>query len=178
MIEKEFRQERWVGVEEVAAHLGVTKDSVYRWVESKGLPAHRLGRLFRFRLSEIDSWVGGNRGGMPDSSPEGDARVRAAIGEMVRRIVERFHPQRIVLFGSYARGGAGPDSDVDLLVIMPLERSKRDVQVEIRLALHDVRVPKDILVATPEEVRRNRDVVGSVLYTALREGTTLHERVA
>ncbi len=50
-------EERWVGVEDVATHLGVAKDSVYRWINEKGLPAHRVGRLFRFKLSEIDEWV-------------------------------------------------------------------------------------------------------------------------
>jgi len=49
--------ERWVGVEDVAAHLGVNKDSVYRWIEKMGLPAHRVGRLFRFKLTEVDEWV-------------------------------------------------------------------------------------------------------------------------
>jgi len=50
-------EERWVGVEDVAAHLGVAKDSVYRWIEERRLPAHRVGRLLRFKLSEIDEWV-------------------------------------------------------------------------------------------------------------------------
>jgi excisionase family DNA binding protein len=50
-------EERWVAVENVAAHLGVAKDSVYRWIEERGLPAHRVGRLFRFKLSEIDEWI-------------------------------------------------------------------------------------------------------------------------
>ena len=50
-------EERWVGVDDVAAHLGVAKDSVYRWIEQRKLPAHRVGRLFRFKLSEIDEWV-------------------------------------------------------------------------------------------------------------------------
>ncbi len=50
-------EERWVGVEDVADHLGVAKDSVYRWIEGRGLPAHRVGRLFRFKLSEVDAWV-------------------------------------------------------------------------------------------------------------------------
>jgi excisionase family DNA binding protein len=50
-------EERWVDVDEVAGHLQVTKDSVYRWTESKGFPAHRVGRLFRFKLSEVDKWV-------------------------------------------------------------------------------------------------------------------------
>jgi excisionase family DNA binding protein len=54
--------ERWVGVDEVAAHLGVAKDSVYRWAESRGLPARRVGRLLRFRLSDVDAWVEGGGG--------------------------------------------------------------------------------------------------------------------
>jgi len=60
-------EERWVGVEDVATHLGVNKDSVYRWIEKMGLPAHRLGRLFRFKLSEIDEWVKSGGAAEPDS---------------------------------------------------------------------------------------------------------------
>lgn len=51
--------EPWVSVNGVASHLGVAKDSVYRWIEQKGLPAHRVGRLWKFKLSEIDEWVHG-----------------------------------------------------------------------------------------------------------------------
>ncbi len=49
--------ENWVGIAEVATHLQVTKDSIYRWVDSKSFPAHRVGRLLRFKLSEVDDWV-------------------------------------------------------------------------------------------------------------------------
>ena len=49
--------EPWVSVDDVAKHLGVAKDSVYRWIETRGLPAHKIGRLWKFRLSEIDGWV-------------------------------------------------------------------------------------------------------------------------
>lgn len=49
--------EPWVSVEEVAKHLGVAKDSVYRWIESRRLPAHKVGRLWKFRLTEVDAWV-------------------------------------------------------------------------------------------------------------------------
>jgi excisionase family DNA binding protein len=49
--------EPWVSVDDVAAHIGVAKDSVYRWIEGKGLPAHRIGKLWKFKLSEIDDWV-------------------------------------------------------------------------------------------------------------------------
>jgi len=59
--------EKWVGVDDVAAHLGVAKDSVYRWIERRGLPARKVGRLLRLKLSEVDAWVDagsgeGNRG--------------------------------------------------------------------------------------------------------------------
>jgi len=47
-------KERWVGVDDVATHLGITRDTVYRWMEKKRLPAHRVGRVWRFKLSEID----------------------------------------------------------------------------------------------------------------------------
>jgi predicted nucleotidyltransferase len=73
------------------------------------------------------------------------------INEMVRRIVERFDPEKIILFGSYAKGKGGLDSDVDLLIIMPVSGSKREKQIEIGVALHDIRIPMDIIVATPEE---------------------------
>ena len=48
--------EPWVSVDEVASHLGVAKDSIYRWIESKALPAHRVGRLWKFKVTEIDKW--------------------------------------------------------------------------------------------------------------------------
>lgn len=49
--------EAWVSVDDVARHLGVAKDSVYRWIERRHLPAHKIGRLWKFRLSEVDAWV-------------------------------------------------------------------------------------------------------------------------
>ncbi len=49
--------EPWVSVEDIAAHLGVAKDSIYRWIEHKDLPAHKMGRLWKFKASEVDEWV-------------------------------------------------------------------------------------------------------------------------
>jgi excisionase family DNA binding protein len=49
--------EPWVSVDDVAKHLGVAKDSVYRWIETRHLPAHKIGRLWKFKLSEVDEWV-------------------------------------------------------------------------------------------------------------------------
>ena len=51
------RLEPWASVEEVTAHLGVGRDTIYRWIDAKRMPAHRIGRLWKFKLSEVDSWV-------------------------------------------------------------------------------------------------------------------------
>src|SRR3989449_6598810 len=104
--------------------------------------------------------------------------VPAQIKRMVQRIVNQFDPEKIILFGSHARGDAGPDSDVDLLVVMPVEGSKRDRTIEVRKALAGMGLAKDVIVATPEEVEKYRDLVGTIIYPAMREGKLLYERVA
>ena len=77
-------EERWVDVEEVAAHLGVGKESIYRWIDKKGLPARRVGRLLRFKLSEVDAWVqagGGGNEGAGESRSNGMNDISAGQGE-------------------------------------------------------------------------------------------------
>jgi predicted nucleotidyltransferase len=103
-------------------------------------------------------------------------KIDRTLGRMVKRLVRQFDPDQIILFGSYARGEARPDSDIDLLVVLPLNGSKRAKQVEMRVALHDIRVPKDIIVATPEQVARQRNVIGTIIRPALREGRVLYDR--
>lgn len=49
--------ESWVSADAIAAHLGVTKDSIYTWIAKKGMPAHRVGRLWKFKVTEVDAWV-------------------------------------------------------------------------------------------------------------------------
>ena len=105
-----------------------------------------------------------------------DPTTDQAIQAMVERLVDHFDPDQIILFGSQARGTAMPGSDVDLLVIMPVTGSKREKRVEMRVALHDITVPKDILLATPEEVLRDKDLVGTIIRPALREGRVLYAR--
>jgi len=60
--------EPWVSVGEVAKHLGIAKDTVYRWIESRSLPAHRVGRLWKFKLSQVDGWI--EAGGAAESDNE------------------------------------------------------------------------------------------------------------
>lgn len=59
--------EPWVSVDLIAEHLGVTRDSIYRWIDRKSLPAHRVGRLWKVQVSEVDDWV---RAGGADEKKE------------------------------------------------------------------------------------------------------------
>lgn len=56
----------WVSVEQIAEHLGVRRGSIYRWIDAKGLPAHRIGRLWKLKVSKVDDWV--RRGGAQENS--------------------------------------------------------------------------------------------------------------
>jgi excisionase family DNA binding protein len=60
--------ERWLSVEEIAAHLGVSKETVYRWLEKEKIPSHRVGRLWKFKASEVDKWI--RKGGAEENKHE------------------------------------------------------------------------------------------------------------
>jgi predicted nucleotidyltransferase len=100
--------------------------------------------------------------------------TRALIDRMVKRIVRKFHPEQVILFGSHARGEAGPDSDIDLLVVMDFEGSARDKALEILLALHDVLIPLDVIVTRAADFAWRKDVVGTIEWPAAKEGIVLY----
>ncbi len=95
---------------------------------------------------------------------------------MVERIVKRFAPEKIILFGSHATGRAGPDSDVDLLIVMTPNRSKAEQELDILKALRRYRVPKDIIVTTPEDFAWRRKIPGTIERPAARAGRVLYEK--
>ena len=106
------------------------------------------------------------------------SEVHQTIDEMVRRIVRQFRPEKIILFGSHARGAGGPDSDVDLLVVLPVQGSKRKKAVEIYKLLAGIGVPKDVIVVTPEDIEKYKDLAGNIIGPALSEGKILYERAS
>jgi len=100
--------------------------------------------------------------------------TREKIEAAVRILSEATHSARIVLFGSYARGDAGADSDLDFLVIEPRVEDRAREMVRLRRLLRPLRIPADILVYSSEEVARWGDQPGTALYWALREGKDVH----
>ena len=101
---------------------------------------------------------------------------QALIDDVVRRIVERFHPNRIVLFGSRARGDAGPESDIDLFIEMESDLRPIDRVVEVQ-QLFGLRLwGLDVFVYTPAEVARQRGRIGNLLSYVDAEGKVLYER--
>jgi predicted nucleotidyltransferase len=97
------------------------------------------------------------------------------IREIIARVVQVAHPQRLILFGSAARGEMGPDSDVDLLVVVQEPVHRRDLAGEIYRNLHGVQVPVDVVVVTENDVREFGNKLGTVLYPALKEGIVVYE---
>ena len=106
--------ERWISVDDVAEYLGIKRFTVYKWVQRLGLPARKIGRLLKFRRSEIDNWVEkqDKKRGMKDMTSE---RLLQLLEQNVA-LIKKFGVQRIGLFGSWARGEEKPESDIDVLV--------------------------------------------------------------
>lgn len=102
--------------------------------------------------------------------------VPTRINASIRRLVRDFRPERIILFGSHGRGSAGPDSDIDLLVVLPVRGSKLEAALALRRALGPSPIPLDLIVTTPEEFAWRKDVVGTIEWPAAKEGKVLYDR--
>lgn len=102
--------------------------------------------------------------------------IEIYLKEAVRRIIDNFNPEKIILFGSYAYGQPTVDSDMDLMVIMNTDEKPHKRAVPVRRALKGMGLPKDIIVKTPEEFDRFKDIVGTIIYPAAHRGRVLYER--
>jgi len=98
------------------------------------------------------------------------------IDDIVRRILETAQPEKIILFGSRARGDARPNSDFDLLVIKESSEPGYRRDAPLYVALAGLNVPVDVMVYTPEEVTDWSAVPQAFITTAVREGKVLYER--
>jgi uncharacterized protein len=97
------------------------------------------------------------------------------LDEVARRIVANFHPEKIILFGSQARGTADNHSDVDLLVISAIKEKRRELMVDMRRVLDKLEYAFDVIVLTREEFERDRKIPGTVGRYASKEGKVIYE---
>jgi uncharacterized protein len=101
---------------------------------------------------------------------------RDLIEDIIVRIVETAHPEKIILFGSRARGDARPNSDFDVLVIKESSEPRYRRSVPLYVALADLPAEVEIMVYTPEEIEEWSQVPQAFVTTAVREGRTIYER--
>ena len=97
------------------------------------------------------------------------------IQQAVARLVAAANPSKIILFGSYARGDATEDSDLDLMVIEPEVSNKFEEMVRLRNVMGDMEVGVDLLVYSDREASRRSQVPGTVLYWAFKEGRVMYD---
>ena len=110
-----------------------------------------------------------------NNTPLGNTNVTADdVEEIVRRIVEVAQPERIILFGSAARGDMGPNSDLDFLIIKA-GAHRRELADRMRRALRGVNAAVDLVVATPEDIEQYKDSHPLIYKPALREGVVVYD---
>jgi predicted nucleotidyltransferase len=96
------------------------------------------------------------------------------LNPLIQRIVELVHPLEIILFGSRARGDASPDSDIDLLVVMPEGTHRRNTARYLYQYLSRRTIPLDLIVATTGDLAKHRNNIGLIYYYILKEGKSLY----
>jgi transcriptional regulator with XRE-family HTH domain len=184
LLVRRLREQLGLTQEQFAQKVGVTYSTVNHWENGKRVPQPFLLSRLRQLKEQVESQETASPEGVPDAKPqktealtairEEGVGIQETIRIMIKRIAELFQPEKIILFGSHARGEASPNSDVDLLVIMRVRGSKREAQLRVREALHDIRVAKDVIVSTPEEFSWRQRVVGTIERQAVREGEVLY----
>jgi len=159
-------------VQEVAAYLKVAPITIYRRVKAKEIPFFKVGRHLKFYEEAIEAWMQGQTTPAMSSC---SSQTEDVIQQITEKIVSKIHPQKIILFGSYAWGGATKDSDIDLCVIHPTTLKRRKRALMIRDILSSFFYPLDILVYTPEEVEEWGHVEGGMLKKILDCGKVLYD---
>lgn len=108
---------------------------------------------------------------------DGDSAISMQnIRGLVRRIADKFQPEKVVLFGSYAYGNPGSESDVDLLVVMNTSLSSRQQRLKISQAISPRPFPLDIVVRTPEELETRLKLGDPFLHEVMTRGRVVYER--
>lgn len=153
-------EDRWLSVEEIAEHLGITRYTVYKWVSRLGLPSHKIGRLLKFSKSEIDEWVKRHDVKMIK------AQTSEHLLQLLKRSskeIQKFGVKRIGLFGSCVRGEAGHGSDIDVLV--EFSQPSFDNYMELKFFLEALFGREvDLVLADSLKEQIKPDVMREVVY--------------
>ena len=98
------------------------------------------------------------------------------INDLVKSIVELVDPLQIILFGSAARGETTPDSDIDLLVVMPEGTHRRNTLGQLYGSISGLSIDYDLVVVTPEILEEHQNNIGLIYYYALKDGIVIYEK--
>jgi len=151
---------RWLSVDEVAEYLGIKRFTVYKWVKRHRLPAHKIGRLLKFRKSEIDRWVQNQDAG------ELNLQTSQNLLQLLRRSIQeirKFGVLRLGLFGSWVRGDAHRESDIDVLV--EFKTPSFDNYMELKYFLEELFDHKvDLVLADSLKARIKPRIIREVVY--------------
>lgn len=104
--------------------------------------------------------------------------IQAVLNHVIHRILSKYEPKKIILFGSYADGEPGPDSDIDVLIVMDVEGSTRHKANEIDLLMADRTIPMDFFVLTPSQYEGQKNIIGSIVRQVERKGKVIYEQAA
>lgn len=173
--------QEFVGTKEAAALFGVRPSNFVRdWTNREDFPEPvatlSRGRLWaREDLISYRARTGPRRAVALSDLPLSPDAARW-LPVIKRRIVRRFRPDRVVLFGSQVRGDARLDSDADLLVVIPGNAHRRHTEAAIYGSLAGIPLGTDVVVVHPEDITRGADLVGTILGPVLREGRTIYVR--
>lgn len=165
-------QDHWVGVDDVASHLSVRKESVYRWIDKKGLPAHRAGRLFRFKLSEVDEWMrdGDGAGALKKAKMDEDYAGKSAVIQQVqaqsRRLAARMAHVKHKIAVLSGKGGVGKSQ---VTVNLATALAMRGHRVGILDAdINGPSIPAMLGITSPLSVQGNGDIAPAVAWNGIR----------
>ena len=151
---------RWLSVPEIAAYLGIERETVYRWIGERQMPGHKIGRLWKFNRDEVDEWVRSH--GAEDAPPPGN-EILQLLRKHAADMRRRYSARRIGLFGSFARGTANERSDVDILV--ELEKPTFDHYMDLQFFLEDLLGrPVDLVLADSVKPRLKALVSEETVY--------------
>ena len=154
------RENTQVGTSEAARLLGISRQAVLKRIRTGTLPGRKVGRNYVIPVSALRSRLAAD----------------PVLAEVVKRLVRGYAPERVYLFGSAARGEAGPESDYDLMLVVPDDAGPERLRARraYRELLKGAGASVDVLLMTRSAFEAKAKVVGSLPYTILAEGILLH----